>query len=189
MQYNCSFSIPPSLCAYIQRILNNSYILLCFHVVETLPATPDDDDNSNGIHVFYRRENVMADRGEPFVVINVVAPADANELDSVIYNLLNGLTPGLEFQGLYHISNIQSGGVATAIYGDLDTNNMITTIGVLITTIELFGKTLCVLYNPTGCSTQCSIDLFTCYSCYLPHVFVDYYIQTLFHATHVHIVH
>ena len=169
-------------------ITNNSYILLCFHVVATLPPSPNDDDNSNGIHVFYRRERVMADQGEPFVVINVVAPAETNEVDAVNYNNLNGLTPGSEFQGLYQISNIQRGGVARAIYGDLMDTNIIT-LGVLNTTIELYGKTLCVLYNPTGCSTQCSIDVFTCYNWYLPHVFVDYYIQTLFHTTLVHIVH
>ena len=168
-------------------ITNNSYILLCFHVVATLPPSPDDDDNTNGIHVFYRRERVMADRGEPFVVINVVAPADANQVDFVIYNNLNGLTPGSVSQGLYQISNIQRGGVARAIYGDLMDTNFIT-IGVLNTTIELFGKTLCVLYNPTVCSTQCNINMITYYSWYLPHVFVDYYIQTLFHTTHVHIV-
>ena len=130
----------------------------------------------------------MADRGEAFVVINVVAPADTNQVDAMIYNNLNGLTPGSAFQGLYQISNIQSGGVARAIYTDrMDTNFI--TIGVLNTTIELFGKTLCVLYNPTGCSTQCNINMFTYYSWYLPHVFVDYCIQTLFHTTHVHIVH
>ena len=95
----------------------------------------------------------MADRGEPFVVINVVAPADANEVDAVIYNNLNGLTPGSGFQGLYQISNIQSGGVARAIYGDHIGINIIS-IGALNTTVELFGKTLCVLYNPIGCTIQ-----------------------------------
>ena len=165
-------------------ITNNSYILLCFHAVATLPPTDDDDTNSNGIHVFYGGEMVMADRGEPFVVINVVAPADANQVDSVIYNALNGLTPGLVFQGLYQISNIQSGGVARAIYGDLMNNDIIITIGLLITTIVLFGKTLCVLYNPTGCSIQCSIDMF---SWYVPNVFVDYYIQMLFHILYTHV--
>ena len=130
----------------------------------------------------------MADRGEPFVVINVVAPADANEVDSVIYNALNGLTSGSVFQGLYQISNIQRGGVAKAIYTD-QTGIMFVTIGALNTTIELFGKTLCVLCNLSGYSIQCSIDMFTCYSYLPPCVFVDYYIQTLFCATRVHIVH
>ena len=106
----------------------------------------------------------MADRGEPFVVINVVAPADANEVDTVTYIPLNGLTPSSQFQGLYIISNIQSGGVARAIYTDQMGLNF-ATIGVLNTTVDLFGKTLCVLYNPIGCSTQCSIDMFTCYYC------------------------
>ena len=86
----------------------------------------------------------MANRGEPFVVINVVAPADANEVDSVTYNQLDGLTPGSQFQGLYQISNIQSGGVARAIYNDQMGLNF-ARIGVLNTTVELFGKTLCVL--------------------------------------------
>ena len=170
-------------------IANNSHILLCFCVVATLPASEDDDDNSNGIHVFYRRERVMADRGEAFVVINVVAPADANEVDVVNYNDLNDLTPGSVFQGLYQISNIQSGGVARAIYTD-QTGIMFAVIGALNTTIELFGKTLRVLYNHSGCSIQCSIDMFTCYSCCLtPCVSVDYYIQTLFYTTRIHIVH
>ena len=134
------------------------------HVVPTLPPSPDDDDSSNGIHVFYRRERVMTYQDKPFVVINIVAPADGNEVDSVTYNPLNGLTIGSEFQGLYQISNIQSGGVARAIYSDQMGINL-NTIGILNTTVELFGKTLCVLYNPIGCSTQCSIDMFTCYSC------------------------
>ena len=73
------------------------------------------------------------------MVINVVAPADANEVDTVNYNALNGLTIGSEFQGLYQISNIQSGGVARAIYTD-QTGIMLATIGVLNTTIELFGR-------------------------------------------------
>ena len=132
-----------------------------FHVVATLPPSPDDDDDSNGIHVFYRRERVMADRGEPFTVINIVAPAEANELDTVNYNPLNGLTIGSEFQGLYQISTIMRGGVARAIYSD-QMGVRFDTIGVLNTTVELFGKTLCVLYNPFGCSTQCSINMFTC---------------------------
>ena len=120
------------------------------------------------------------------MVINVVAPADGNQMFAVNYNPLNGLATGSEFQGLYQISGIQSGGVARAIYSEqIDIN--LNTIGVLNTTIELFGKTLCVLYNCSGCSIQCSIDMFTCYSCYLPHcVFVDYYKQILFHTTHVH---
>ena len=117
----------------------------------------------------------MADRGEPFVVINIVAPADGNEVDSLTYNPLNGLTPGSWFQGLYQISNIQRGGVARAIYSDQMGINL-NTIGVLNTTVEIFGKTLCVLYNRSECSTQCSIDMFKCYSQYLPCcVFVDYY--------------
>ena len=84
----------------------------------------------------------MANQGEPFVVINIVAPADGNEVDSVTYNPLSGLTPGSQFQGLYQISNIQRGGVARAIYSDLMGINL-NTIGVLNTTVELFGKTLC----------------------------------------------
>ena len=115
----------------------------------------------------------MADRGNPFVVINIVAPVETNEVVFVTYNPLNGLTPGFQFQGLYQISNIQRGGVARAIYSDW-IGISLNTIGVLNTTVELFGKTLCVLYNPIGCSTQCSIDMFTCYSLYLPCcVFVD----------------
>ena len=109
----------------------------------------------------------MADRGNPFVVINIVAPADGNEVDSVTYNPLNGLTPGSQFQGLYQISNIQSGGVARAVYSDQMGINL-DTIGILNTTVELFGKTPCFLYNRGGCSTQCSSDMFTCYSWYLP---------------------
>ena len=137
-------------------------MLLSFHVAATLPPSPDDDDNSNGIHVFYRRERVVAHRGEPFVVINIVAPAETNEVVFVTYNPLNGLTPGSQFQGLYQISNIQSGGVARAIYSEQMAINL-NTIGVLNTTVEIFGKTLCVLYNRTECSTQCSIDMFKCY--------------------------
>ena len=82
----------------------------------------------------------MAERGTDFVVVNVVAPAGSNMIDTTIYREMDQLTAGSAFQGLYTISNIQTEENVTAIYQQTDGFDSIT-IGFLATSITLFGET------------------------------------------------
>jgi hypothetical protein len=103
-----------------------------------LPGSPDDDPARNdGIHIYYHNTSLMAERGTDFVVVNVVAPAGSNMIDTTIYREMDQSTAGSAFQGLYTISNIQTEENVTAIYQQTDGFDSIT-IGVLETTITLF---------------------------------------------------
>ena len=113
------------------------------YIDSNLPPSEDDyPAGDDGIHIYYRNTNVMAERGTDFVVVSVVAPAGSNILDTVVFLRMEGLAEGVRFQGLYTIFNIQKGGTITAAYQQrkgYDGN----AIGVLNTTITLFGESSC----------------------------------------------
>ena len=92
----------------------------------------------------------MAERGTDFVVVSVVAPAGSNILDTVVFLRMEGLAEGVRFQGFYTISNIQRGGTITAAYQQREGYDG-NAIGVLNTTITLFGESSCERVHACKC--------------------------------------